>query len=179
MKYIKYYSVRGNYSKYGVDRYYQEFGYEYINPHFNYIKILINKLIIENIVDLTKVLDLSSGNGEVTDILTNNGVNNIEACDPYLCDNYRNNFNYRCFDCSFDDIFNGKLNDKYSVIFCSYALHLSDNSKLPNILWNLSLITDHLVILSPNNKPVINNGFDLIYSDRYKKSRIKVYKSKN
>jgi len=181
MKYIKTFEhIRNKYSELGVDNYYLNHGDNYKNPHYSYVKTIINKIISIDIVDLSYCLDMSCGNGEVTKILLDNNISNIEATDPYLCKNYNKNFNFNCIEYSFDDIFNNKLKDKkYSTIFCSYALHLSNKSKLPYISWNLSLISEYIVIISPNNNTNLNNGWKLIYTDKVGKSKCKIYKSIN
>jgi hypothetical protein len=122
---------------------------------------------------------MSCGNGEITSILVNNNIKNINATDPYLCPSYNKKYNFNCMNYSFKDILNNKLNINYSTIFCSYALHLADNSMIPNISWNLSLISEYLVIITPNNKPIINSGWNKILNLKYKKSKCKIYKSIN
>jgi len=182
MKFLKYFEgIRNNYQEFGgVDKYYSDFGDGYDNPHLSYIKDIVQEAIDDDIVDLSHCLDMSCGNGEITNILIDNGVKNIEATDPYLCSNYSKHHDFNCLEYSFDGIMKGKLDNKeYSTIFCSYALHLSDKSILPNLLWNLSLISKYLVIISPNNNPLIDGGWELIKKSRNDKSKCRIYKSLN
>lgn len=182
MKFLKYFEgIRNKYQEFGgVDKYYSEYGDEYVNPHLSYIKDIIQEIIDEDIVDLSDCLDMSCGNGEITNILVNNGVRNIEATDPYLCKNYRKSHNFTCLDLSFKDIMMGSLKDKqYSTIFCSYALHLSDKSILPELLWNLSLISKYFVVISPNKNTNVDIGWDLIKNIKVGKSKCSIYKSLN
>ena len=72
-------------------------------------------------------------------------------------------------------------NQKYDTIVCSYALHLCDSSKLPIVIYQLSLITNRLIVISPHKKPKINEewGFNLTENYYLNKIRIKIYKSNN
>lgn len=179
MKYLFFYeSIRKMYKEFGVDNYYLN-NNSYKNPHYNYIEKIVQYIIDNNIVDLSKCLDMSCGSGEITKILINNNIKNINATDPYLCDLYNQKYNFKCMNYSFKDIVNNKLKINYSTIFCSYALHLADKSMISNISWNLSLISKYLVIITPNNKPNINLGWDKILEFKYKKSKCRIYKSVN
>ncbi len=174
-------SIRTEYEDLGVEDFYKKKGNEYTNPHLKYIEESIKTIVDLGIVNLSKVLDLGSGTGEVTNELNNLGYYNVEGLDLYLCDEYENNTGYKCMEMSFDDIQQGKLKDKkYSTIICSYALHLADKSILHDLLWELSLISEYLVILSPTKKPEISeDSWELIYSFTNVKSKNRIYTSKN
>lgn len=84
--------IRNLYEKYGVDCYYENYSKEYRNFHINEVKYLLEKNIYRIIDDKNnKILDLCSGNGEVTDILLNMNIKNIVGCDPYMNKIYENN----------------------------------------------------------------------------------------
>jgi len=182
MKYLdKYESVRGDYEKHGVDDYYKNFSDQYDNPHSQYIYEIIDEIFNSGLVDFTKCLDLSCGDGLITQILVNKGVMNVKGLDPYMCKEYEEETKKKCLKLSFKDIQSGKLSESFSTIFCSYGLHLCESSILPDVLWNLSLISEFLVIISPNNRPIIteNNGWKHIYNMKKGKSKCKIYVSKN
>ena len=124
---------------------------------------------------------MGAGTGEITNILNDLGYYNITGLDLYLCKEYEDNTGYKCMEMSFDDIQQGKLQDKkYTTIICSYALHLADKSILHDLLWELSLISEYLVILSPTKKPEISDdSWELIYSFTNGKSKNRIYTSKN
>ena len=67
------------------------------------------------------------------------------------------------------------------TLFVFYNVYLCEQSILPDVLWNLSLISDKLIILSPNNKPIINeeNGWILIDSFKEGKCKTRIFNSKN
>ena len=84
-------SIRKNYEKYGVDKYYKVHAESYTNYHFDQIRNLLinNKDKIKN----NKILDLCCGHGEVTNILLDLGYNNITGCDPYTSTFYKTKTN--------------------------------------------------------------------------------------
>ena len=104
------------------------------------------------------------------------------GCDPYLYREYELNTNKKCLEYSFSDIQRNKLNDmKFDTIICSYGMHLADGSILPELLWNLSLISKTLILISPNNNPPVkkDNGWVLIESFKEGKSKCRIYESNN
>ena len=174
-------AIRTEYEDLGVDDFYKKKGKDYINPHLEYIKQSIKTIVDSGSVDLSNVLDLASGTGEVTNILNDLGYYDIEATDSYLFKEYEDNTGYKCMKYSFQDIQQGKLRDKkYSAIICSYALHLADKSILHGVFWELSMISDYLVIISPNKRPeVSDDSWELVNNFVNKKSKIRIYTSKN
>ncbi|WAX16523.1 hypothetical protein LC76P1_00086 [Lysinibacillus phage LC76P1] len=166
--------VRDEYSKYGVDKYYLEYGNEYKNPHFNTIRELIQNEVIKG-----KVLDLACGNGEATICLDSSKVS-VVGCDPYLNNQYIVNTHNQCYSYNFDDIIDGRLSDlEFDVIVCSFAMHLCEESKLDVLLYQLSLITKELIILTPNKKPDIKDTFwDIKYEKVLDRVRLRRYQSK-
>jgi len=174
-------AIRTEYEDLGVDDFYKKKGKDYINPHLEYIKQSIKTIVDSGSVDLSNVLDLAAGTGEVTNILNDLGYYDIESTDPYLFKEYEDNTGYKCMKYSFQDIQQGKLRDKkYSAIICSYALHLADKSILHGVFWELSMISDYLVIISPNKRPeVSDDSWELVNNFVNKKSKIRIYTSKN
>lgn len=150
-------SVRSKYQKYGVKNFYQ-FNYDqYNNPHEPIINDSL-KFVNENWkVNFSKTLDLACGKGEVSKALIKLGYNNIDAVDAYSCKYY---ITEHCQTLAFDDIIKGALdNKKYSIVVCSFALHLLEISKLPTLLYKLTQISDQLLILSPHKRPEIKENW--------------------
>lgn len=149
--------VRNEY-KDGVDNFYQNRGDSYQNEHMEIVLSLIN-----NDIDFYKsksVLDLCCGNGDVTSFLEGH-IGSIEGSDPYLYSKYIESTGRSCLRLSFKDLAMGKLNKKYDIIICSFALHLCDRSMLANVLYNLKQCSDNLVIITPNKKPNIDIFWNL------------------
>jgi hypothetical protein len=175
--------IRKNYELLGVDDFYKQIGNDYNNPHLPDIKECIIKIKEEyKDISLNNVLDLSSGLGEVSNILMELGFINIIGCDPYLYNEYKNKFNKECLNFDFVDIQQGKLNKyKFDTVICSYAMHLADKTILAEMLWNLSLISKNLIILSPNNNPIIKKEYGWNFLDAFKNGncKCKIYLSEN
>lgn len=174
-------AIRNNYTVLGVDDFYKKIGDKYKNPHLSDIQLCMDDIIKKTDKD-DKILDLGAGNGEITTILKDKGFNNIIGCDPYLYKQYEKNTGEKCLDYSFEDIQKGALNNfNFDTIICSYSIHLANNSILPDLLWNLSLISKKLIIISPNNKPNVNsdNGWEFMKSFKINKCKTKIYNSKN
>lgn len=157
-------SIRSKYKQFGVKDFYAFHGGDYKNPHEPAIRESIDFIYNNWDLNFSKVLDLASGKGEVTKALEANGVTDIEASDGYLATEYTKSTGRKCYAMTFDDIIKGSLRGKnYSLVICSYALHLLEESKLPMFLLQLPQITDNLLILSPHKKPYIkeNWGWEL------------------
>jgi hypothetical protein len=159
-----------------VDNFYAKFGNSYSNPHFDNIKISLETIKRTWNLNVDYCLDLCAGGGEMTKLL---GCS--EGCDPYTHELYVKNTGNKCLTYSFDDIFNGKLTTKYDMIVCSYALHLADKTKLPQIIYQLSCVCNNLLIVSPNKKPIIDEtwGFKATREAYINGVRVRLFKSLN
>jgi len=168
--------IRNEYSKNGVDNFYINNADSYKNPHEDIIKEHLNNFFkINQFRKDIKILDLCSGSGEVSRILAENNFFNYKGCDPYMNDIYLKNIGKECLDYSFKDLAIGKLKENFDLIICSFALHLADKSMLDTILYQLSLCTDKLVILTPHKKPEIKNFFNLKSEIYRNKVRFRYY----
>ena len=151
-------SIRSKYQKFGVKNFYAFHGGEYKNPHEEAIGKSITYIYQNWNLDFSNVLDLACGKGEVTKILQNLGVTNIEAADGFLSGEYEKEIGKTCLDMKFEDIMKGSLyGNNYSLIICSYAVHLLDYSKLPVFLYQIGESTDDLLILGPHKRPYIKD----------------------
>jgi len=173
-------SIRQYYVDLGVKTYYQEHGSEYQNPHETRVKNVLNEILTNWQLDTTKVLDLACGSGEVTLALMEKNIKNIEGIDPYTYEAFEKRTKMKCKPYMFEDIVKGKLSDsRYSLIVCSYAMHLASDEILPVLCIQLSLIAKQLVIITPHKKPEIESAWgwelqDEIVLDR---TRARFYKS--
>lgn len=169
-------AIRNQYAKVGVETYYETNADTYINPH----EPIITELIHEStdIIDYgDSVLDLCCGNGLATKVLEQK-VKHIVGNDPYMCRQYTEQTNRYCYDYDFKQLAQSCPIDKVDTIICSFALHLCDESLLPNVLYNLSLIADTLVIITPNKKPTINMFWELQNEIVKERVRLRIYKTK-
>jgi SAM-dependent methyltransferase len=145
--------IRPAYEEHGVTGFYQQFGARYRNPHETIIQNLLKRVVLEWKLDLSSVLDLACGSGEATLVLQELGAK-VSGIDPYTFEAFFERTNLHAETFSFDEIANGILEGRtYSLIVCSFALHLVENSKLPILLYQLAQISDTLLILTPHKRP--------------------------
>lgn len=76
-------SVREYYVEQGVQGFYAEHGKDYKNPHEDRVRLALRQGLFKWKPCLRKVLDLACGSGEVTLILNELGVGNVDGMDPY------------------------------------------------------------------------------------------------
>lgn len=179
MKYIRIfeYGIRDEYSRIGIENFYKQNSKSYINPHLNKIHMCLDWVLSK--INILSVIDLGSGNGEVTLYLNKKGITNSIGCDPYLSDSYKENTGNDCLTYSFENISNNGLEDFYQTVICSYALHLCDKSYFNNLLFNLALNCKYFVLISPSKYPIITeNYFNIIDSTIINKTHCKIFESK-
>lgn len=166
--------IRNLYEEMGVDEYYLKNAGNYHNPHESIIKKLIEIAKNNNLIG-QKVLDLCCGSGEITRMLSNN--HEIVGIDPYMHQIYTERTRRMSYPWSFIDIKNGNIQENFDTIICSFALHLCPKSLLPDVLWNLGLISKNLIVISPNKNPNCDGISNWILVDEMilNRVRMKVY----
>jgi len=149
-------AIRLMYEKYGVDTYYKNHSKEYENPHKKEIIDIIKNIEIKH---TDKILDLSCGDGLITETLLELGYNNIKGCDPYMCDIYKKKTKKECYNYDFIDIINNKMTEQFDIVICSFALHLCDEKNLFSLINQLKYFNNikKLYIITPHKKPNLNN----------------------
>lgn len=169
------YSVRAGYQELGIEDYYKKHNEDYTNHHYNSIKYLLKEYLKAHNIG-KDILDLCCGSGEVTRILSEVGEYNIDGLDPYTGPAYKKNTGKDCLIHDFKDIVNGAIeNERYDTVICSFAMHLCEESMLNNLLYQLSRITNKLIILTPHKRPEIKNWFKLEDEILYNKVKLRIY----
>jgi SAM-dependent methyltransferase len=149
-------TIRHAYQKYGVQTFYQHFGEDYRNPHEASIIKVIEGMLSVYQFDLSKVLDLACGSGEVTLALKALGYNDVEGVEPYTFKAYFERTGQDAEQYCFEEIEQGVLSGRrYTTIICSFALHLVETSRLPRLLYRLGEIAPTLFVITPHKKPEI------------------------
>ncbi len=170
--------IRPAYEEHGVTGFYQQFGSSYRNPHETIIQSLLKRVILEWKLDLEAVLDLACGSGEATLVLQElGGV--VSGIDPYTFEAYLQRTGLNAEKFSFDDIANGVLEGRrYSLIVCSFALHLVESSRLPMLMFQLAQISDTLLVLTPHKRPQLKPewGWNLEFEVIEDRVRARLYK---
>lgn len=149
-------SIRSEYESHGVEQFYARSGAAYRNPHEPVLRRLLKTVASDWILDLSHILDLAAGSGEVTLILADLGAGTIEACDPFTQAAYFARTGRAPQSWSFDDIAAGVLADRrYSLVVCSFALHLCEETRLAGVAFALAMVSPALLILTPHKRPVL------------------------
>src|SRR5436309_6013436 len=132
-------SIRGEYQKQGPREYYRQFGADYRNPHEHSVRRAIKAAVDAWKPDLSNVLDLAAGSGEATLVLREVGAGKIDGTDPYTAEAYERRTRVSAERFSFEDVAAGALSRRdYTLIVCSFALHLCQPSRLPAVACQLS-----------------------------------------
>ncbi len=158
-------AIRNRYQEFGVENYYEQFGKDYHNPHYLQIEALIERNLEK--FDLSHVLDLCCGSGEVSIILQKHNCL-TSACDPFTQAAFSRKIGRTCWGYSFDDIIKGALQkETFTTIFCSFALHLCEERKLYPLVHQLLRDDHQLVVITPHKRPDLRtvDGIDLAWSD--------------
>jgi hypothetical protein len=155
-------SIREGYEKLGVEGFYARHGANYVNPHEAEVAEAISEA--HKLWDLPlhgKVLDLACGSGEATRALQRLGARNVSGADPYTSEVYRARVGGPVAVLGFEDIARGAACawGPYSLVVCSYALHLLEKSWLPGLFYELSRITSGLLIVSPHKRPTVKQSW--------------------
>ena len=81
---------------------------------------------------------------------------------------------------SFEAIAGGALDGRhYSLVVCSYALHLLALSRLPRLVYQLSRVGDALLVLTPHKRPLLRAewGWTLIGEMVIQRVRARCYQA--
>lgn len=170
--------IRPLYDELGVDGYYAQHGGEYRNPHEPIVRLHLAAAVDRWALDLSSVLDLACGSGEVTLCLRELGAREIRGIDPYTCEAYRARTGSAAEALSFEQIARGALaGRRHSLIICSFAMHLIDTSWLPALLSQLALVAPRLLILTPHKRPNIPPawGWQLVDEIQLERVRTRMY----
>lgn len=167
-------SIRSEYEEHGVTEFYEQFGSSYRNPHEETIRLVVQQAVKQWPLDGEHVLDLACGSGEVTLALRERGFQNIDGIDPYTHQAYLERTGQPAETYTFEDIAAGVLNQRaYSLIVCSFALHLVEESRLPVLIYQLSQLAPALVILTPHKRPTLKETWGFRLTDEFVLDRVR------
>jgi SAM-dependent methyltransferase len=173
--------IRPRYVEHGVAGFYEQFGSQYRNPHEPQIRALLGRLIPEWRLDVSRTLDLACGSGEATLILLEHGAGVLGA-DPFTRAAYRERTGLEAEAWSFEDIAHGALEGRsFSLIVCSFALHLLEPSRLPSVAFALSRAGEALLILTPHKRPNLRPewGWNLEHETLESRVRARLYRTRD
>jgi SAM-dependent methyltransferase len=166
-------AIREEYADRGVEDFYKTHANAYENPHFPYIKSLLEKN--KNRLDYSSVLDFCAGGGEVALILQDLGYENTTGCDPFTYKLFEKNTSKKCWRFNFEEVVKRKLTAKYtpsvqkpfSSIICSFGMHLCPEKMLQPLVFQLFTLSETLVIITPHKRPALEeiDGVQLSFDD--------------
>lgn len=152
--------IRKEYEQHGVEGFYEQHGGDYRNPHEAAVRLALREGLSRWQVDLSHVLDLACGSGEVTLALLELGCDQIDGTDPYTVEAYRARTGRQAEPLTFEQIAEGALEGRrYSLIVCSFALHLLARSRLPVVAYQLSRVAPALIVLTPHKRPRLSEAW--------------------
>ena len=172
-------AIRGEYEEHGVEGYYASKGSSYRNPHEPVVRQILQEAAHRWRLDLDNVLDLACGSGEATLALREAGARRIDGIDPYTGAAYRGRTGQPAEALSFEEIAAGALEGRrYSLVVCSFALHLLDDSRLPGLLNRLREISAALLVVTPHKRPEIKPewGWTLVEEILADRVRARLYR---
>jgi hypothetical protein len=164
----------------GVEAYYRRHAATYRNPHEDAVRAALGHAVVDWTLDLSHVLDLAAGSGEATLGLRELGAARVDAIDPFTAEAYRARTGALCEPLDFASVAAGALaGRRYSLIVCSFAMHLCEPSRLPALTQQLSFIGPGLLILTPHKRPVLRRewGWELVDERVTQRVRARLYRS--
>lgn len=163
--------IRLQYENLGVQGFYQTHGETYRNPHEKQIHVLLEQFA--PLLNLTNTLDLACGSGEVSLKLLEFGAT-VHGIDPFTATAYFKRTGLTAENLSFEEIADGVLEQRtYSLIVCSFAMHLFPISRLPLLIYQLATISPQLLVLSPHKRPVLKPEWGYVLSTEKSFERVK------
>ena len=156
-------AIRTGYQRLGVAGFYERHAEDYRNPHEFGIRLLLKSVVAEWPLDLSNVLDLAAGSGEITMSCCTRfraKIGAIHGIDPLTHAAYEARTGQPAGRESFEEIAAGALRgQRFSLIICSFAMHLLEPSRLPMLAMELSQLSNALLILTPHKRPQIREDW--------------------
>jgi trans-aconitate methyltransferase len=172
--------IRKAYEQHGVRGYYQRHGAGYRNPHEASVARALAAAVQSWQPDLRHVLDLACGSGEATLALRQLGASAIDGVDPYTGPAYLARTGQPAEPLTFEAIAAGAMaGRRFSLIVCSYALHLLEPSRLPQLAYTLSQLAPALLVLTPHKRPALRRtwGWEQVGEMVVERVRVRYFNS--
>lgn len=152
--------IRPAYEELGAEGFYARHGAVYRNPHEPRVGAVLTRVLAGPLAAepdlLDDVLDLACGSGEATLALRGMGARTVSGIDPYTGAAYRERTGDDVEPWRFEEVAAGALAGRtYSLVVCSYALHLLAESRLPALAYALTDVTTAFVVVTPHKRPAL------------------------
>lgn len=160
----------------GVGEHYAAHGADYRNPHAEIIDDAVAIAIERWKLDASNVLDLAAGAGELTlAIRAAAPTATIVGSDPFTFAAYESQTGQPCERWSFEHVAAGVLGDRsFSLVGCSFAMHLAPPSLLPPLAIALAQRSPRLLILTPHKRPAIRSDWGWTPAGEFVERRVRV-----
>jgi 2-polyprenyl-3-methyl-5-hydroxy-6-metoxy-1,4-benzoquinol methylase len=166
-------AIRAAYEREGPEEFYRRHGSDYRNPHEHIVRAILVQAMSAWRPDLSRVLDLACGSGEVTMVLRELGAS-VEGADPFTGNAYLARTGSPAMPLSFENVAWGALAEqRFSLIVCSFALHLLEESRLPALCYALSRISPALLVVTPLKRPQIKPAWGWILAHELLDQRVR------
>lgn len=167
-------SIRGEYERLGPDAYYRLHGHAYRNPHEPAVGRALRVAAGRWAPDLSRVLDLAAGSGEATLALRGLGAGHVDGVDPFTHEAYARRVGRPAERFTFEDVAAGAVAGRqYSLVVCSFAMHLCDPSRLPGLATQLALVAPRMWVLTPHKRPHLQHAWGWELSDEFVVERVR------
>jgi SAM-dependent methyltransferase len=166
-------AIRAAYEREGPDAFYRLHGADYRNPHEHIVRGVLAHAVEAWQCNLSAVLDLACGSGEATLALREHGALVVGA-DPFTGAAYLARTGSAALPLSFEQIARGDLaGQTYSLIVCSFALHLLERSRLPALCLALSQLSPALLVVTPHKRPAIEAAWGWTLREEILQDRVR------
>ena len=166
-------AIRAAYEREGPEEFYRRHGGDYRNPHEHIVRAVLAQAVAGWTLDLSRVLDLACGSGEVTLALRELGAV-VEGADPYTGDAYLARTGSPALPLSFESVAWGALaGQHFSLIVCSFALHLLEESRLPALCYAMGRLSPALLVITPLKRPRIKPAWGWTLVDELLEQRVR------
>ena len=167
-------AIRDRYAAMGVDAFYRAEGTSYRNPHEPALRRCLTAACTLWQPDLARVLDLACGSGEATLALRTLGSPQVVGVDPYTGMAYRARTGQEALPLNFAEVAAGGLDGQcYSLIVCSFALHLAEASRLPLLAARLAALAPMLLVLTPHKRPHLHPAWGWQLREEFVQERVR------
>lgn len=160
----------------GVAGHYAAHGEAYRNPHAEIIDEAVAIAIKRWQLNVSAVLDLAAGAGELTLAIRKARPDAaLVGSDPFTFAAYEATTGHACERLSFEDVAAGALGERsFSLVGCSFAMHLCPTSILPTLAIALAQQSPQLLIVTPHKRPVIRSDWGWRMHDEFVEQRVRV-----
>ncbi len=167
----------------GVEQHYRRHAADYRNPHAEVIDAIVKLAVARWPIERGTVCDLACGAGEFTLALRaalGEAMPEVVGLDPFTAQAYTSQTGGVCEAIGFEQIVAGEIRgQRFSLIGCSFAMHLCPISLLPALCMELAQRAGAMLIITPHKRPTIQDdwGWEPLGEILHQRVRARGYRS--